>query len=475
LEGSSVPVRRAVSQLDRSQGVPPELADYGEGFQAMRELDSTNPMGLEYQAAIHSFSDPNPPFEDWNWCQHQNWFFLPWHRMYLRQLEKIICHLIGKPDWRLPYWDYTGPDEATWSLPPEFLEPADDSNPLWVEGRLRDALTEDRRDATAALAATQFEIPGPAGWGFGSGRVETPTNFGGLLGAVEGTPHNVGHTGIGGLLADPDTAALDPIFWLHHASIDHLWEVWLRQDDPQRENPSDSVWLDTEFSFPDPESRMTYRIRDVLDTASIGYVYDDAAPPPVEERGRAIVTEAFMGESVEPELVGESEEQVPLAPGERHAVNLQSPSDWGIVGRAREAGALDEGRPVEEAATELALDRRVILQLERVTGSDAPYGVYGVYVNVPEGDDLADHPELKAGLFSPFGLARATAEGEGVTQSYDITEIARRLYAEGQWNPERVHVAFDADVPTAAAAEDSQATEARARDPKVGSIRVYVE
>jgi len=439
----------------------------------MRELESTNPMSLEYQAAIHSSSDPNPS-DDWNWCQHANWYFLPWHRMYLRQFEKIICHLIGKPDWRLPYWDYTGPDEATWSLPPEFLEPADDSNPLWVEGRLRDALTEDRRDATAAFATTRFAILGPGGSGFGSGRVETPTHFGGHTGAVEGTPHNVGHTGIGGLLADPDTAALDPMFWLHHASIDHLWEVWLGQDNPQRENPTDSVWLDTDFSFPDPEGRATYLVRDVLDTTSIGYVYDDVTPPSEEDRAGAVVTEAAVPEPVEPELVGESEEQVPLAPGARHAVELQSPGDWGLVDRAREAGALDEERPVTEAATELALDRRVILQLERVTGRDAPYGVYGVYVNVPEGDDPANHPELKAGLFSPFGLARATAEGEGMTQSYDITEIARRLYAEGRWDTARVHVAFDADVPTAAAAEDATTADA-AGDVKVGSIRVYIE
>jgi hypothetical protein len=36
-------------------------------------------------------------------------------------------------------------------------------------------------------------------------------------------------------------------------------------------------------------------------------------------------------------------------------------------------------------------------------------------------------------------------------------------------------VAFDADVPTAAAAEDATTAEAAAGDVKVGSIRVYVE
>lgn len=476
MEGSTVPVRRAVSKLDRSGGIPRELADYAEGFRAARDLEPGNPLSLTYWAAIHAYAGDEVPEDDWDWCQHGNWFFLPWHRMYLRQFEKILGHLIGKPDWRLPYWDYTGSDDATWSLPQEFLDPADESNALWVDGRIRTALDEERRDASAALATTQFEIRGAAGWGFGSGRVSSPQQFGGRTGVVEGTPHNVGHTGIGGLLGNENTAAYDPIFWLHHASIDRLWEVWLAQDDPQRENSNDPVWLNTEFSFPDPNSRATLRVRDMLDTAQMDYVYDDVTPPPVEERRRVVVPEVFVGEPAEPELIGESDTEVPLAPGATHPVSLQAPDQWRLVETARAAGALDERRDVETAATELALDRRVLLQLERVTGSDAPYGVYGVYVNVPEGEDPADYPYLKAGLFSPFGLARATAQGEGLTQAYDITEIARRLYEEERWDPQRVDVTFDADVPTAAAEEEARRSgEPATGDLKVGSIRVYVE
>jgi hypothetical protein len=90
---------------------------------------------------------------------------------------------------------------------------------------------------------------------------------------------------------------------------------------------------------------------------------------------------------------------------------LQAPDRWRLSERALEAGAIDDRRDVASAAVELALGRRVLLQLERVTGTRIPYGVYGVYVNVPEGEYQPDHPELKAGLFAPFGLALATAEG----------------------------------------------------------------
>ena len=117
MEGSTVPIRRAVSSLDRLAGIPQELADYAEGFHAMSQLEESNPHSLAFQAAIHARDgESNRENEDWDWCQHANWFFLPWHRMYLRQFEKILGHLIDKPDWRLPYWDYTDPDEERWSL-----------------------------------------------------------------------------------------------------------------------------------------------------------------------------------------------------------------------------------------------------------------------------------------------------------------------------------------------------------------------
>jgi hypothetical protein len=35
-----------------------------------------------------------------------------------------------------------------------------------------------------------------------------------------------------GWMLDPSLAALDPIFWLHHANVDRLWEVWLQRAGP---------------------------------------------------------------------------------------------------------------------------------------------------------------------------------------------------------------------------------------------------
>ena len=51
------------------------------------------------------------------------------------------------------------------------------------------------------------------------------SHFGQTDGELELVPHNVVHGSIGGLMNNPNSAALDPIFWLHHCNIDRLWEV----------------------------------------------------------------------------------------------------------------------------------------------------------------------------------------------------------------------------------------------------------
>src|SRR5262249_23495065 len=87
-----------------------------------------------------------------------------------------------------------------------------------------------------------------------------------------------------GLMSDPDTAALDPIFWLHHCNIDRLWEVW-RQNPPTHVDPTESAWVsgpgsigERIFSMPMPDgTSWDYKPVDMADLATLGYDYDDAA------------------------------------------------------------------------------------------------------------------------------------------------------------------------------------------------------
>ena len=113
---------------------------YAKAVEAMQALPATDPMGWEYQAAIHGI-DPLPAGMRnlWAQCQHSTSFFLPWHRMYILNFERIVAmhvqSLGGPNDWALPYWNYNALIPATLELPPAFRDPAlpgGAPNPLFV-------------------------------------------------------------------------------------------------------------------------------------------------------------------------------------------------------------------------------------------------------------------------------------------------------------------------------------------------------
>jgi tyrosinase len=100
---------------------------------------------------------------------------------------------------------------------------------------------------------------------FGGG-VTGVAQFSNSTGQVESTPHNVIHDAVGGnggLMADPDAAAADPIFWIHHANIDRLWFIW---NTARHRNTNDRRWTRQTFSFFDANGhRVSKTPADVLD------------------------------------------------------------------------------------------------------------------------------------------------------------------------------------------------------------------
>jgi tyrosinase len=104
---------------------------------------------------------------------------------------------------------------------------------------------------------------------------------------IEAAPHDLVHGDVGGrngLVSYPTTAALDPIFWLHHANIHRLWEVW-RNRDSRNKNPTDTDWLDgptrrRAFAlFGADEQDRPSNPKDMLSTTALGYDYDDISDP----------------------------------------------------------------------------------------------------------------------------------------------------------------------------------------------------
>ena len=285
----------------------PIMDFYAKAVRAMQAKLIADPTSWRFQAAIHKYTradDPNAAAADvlpsaadqttfWTQCQHNSWFFLPWHRMYLHHFEQMVLGHVralgGPPDWALPYWDY-GASPADAALPPAFRAAnlTDGSaNPLRIVGTDRHPnantggsfASPAETTAAAALAESLFFATFPA-TSFGGGQTGFDHSGGNGRGSLESTPHGSMHVAVAGdtgFMRNFTKAPLDAIFWSHHCNIDRLWKVWLRQSG--RANPTAAAWLTgTSFSFHDASgSPVTMTSSQVLNTrpAPLDYIYED--------------------------------------------------------------------------------------------------------------------------------------------------------------------------------------------------------
>ena len=430
------------------------LEDYATAIAAMQAIDAdagpgdpTDPRSWRYQAAIHGFPGLAPSLDDpqrWGTCRHFSWFFLAWHRVYLFYFERMIQFHLQDGSWSLPYWDYTKVDDDSSRILPEPFRSPRDGNPLFVAERDADVNDEtkptplpfDRCDARGALAFGDLAVdPADALQSFGGGIVADVDPNAGLRGALEGTPHGQVHVLVGGdqsgYMFRFETAGLDPIFWLHHCNLDHLWDVWIAKWGADR-LPSDDAFLDTEFHFFDFDgSAASMLVRDILTSSDLGYVYESTDQP-----------DGTPGPDPLRELA--APEPVPMTPpellGAATGVDFSGPTAVGIelAANTRVAAAV---------AGEEAVAPRWYLRVEDVAGSDPKAPSYDVYLNLPEGAAAADHPELRAGSVAAFGIAEATrpdAEhgGLGVTDTFEVTKVVEQLVARDdlEFDPAKVTV-----------------------------------
>jgi tyrosinase len=293
---------------------------YAKAVQALNTRALTDKTGWLYLAAIHGFDTalwqgfnlidggtalPQQAEQDayWNQCQHQSWYFLPWHRAYLLTFEDILRAWItaqpdGPQDWALPYWNYSAPVSAAnpnpLAIPDAFtaqLLPDGTPNPLLVPARFGAAVADQDAVLSNTLSHQTF-IGEQEGTNSGFGGPQTPFSHAGEDGGwLEDQPHNPVHVdvggqdqnGNGGLMTDPRSAAADPIFWVHHANIDRLWEVWLRRNTADA-NPTDPAWLsgptDQPFRLYDATGAdRPSNPQDVIGLIGTTYTYDDLSDP----------------------------------------------------------------------------------------------------------------------------------------------------------------------------------------------------
>lgn len=381
--------RRAISTAAAAQDVSTLAAGVG----LMRQRSATkkrDPLGWWYQSRIHgnpqgSEHHAGEP-RDWDQCQHGTWFFLPWHRMYLLQFERIISVLTGQPDFALPYWDYKHPADAV--VPPAFKDP---NSPLFDATRQLQPLPQPPQQWAQAGSFVRM----------GGDRRTTPAHNGEGPGLLEQNPHNLVHAHIGGDMGAYQSP-LDPLFWIHHCNIDRLWEVWLGQ--PGRANPADPTWLGTSFGFPDPTDpggRRTFQVQDVGTLAPLGYQYDDASLR--THHVQAVTRLAAVADDAE-----------------QAAQPARSDADLELVGATTHPSSVTDDVVVTPAAGAPAVaPEGLFLRLENVgiDGGDAS-DMWNVFVAVGGGE-----PAL-VGTIAPFGLAGLTARGGRQALTFDISELA---------------------------------------------------
>ncbi|QAY78213.1 tyrosinase family protein [Sphingosinicella sp. BN140058] len=192
---------------------------YARGVAAMRRRPLAEPTSWRFFAAIRGF-DPGlwqklgwlrpsdaPPARDlvvlyWNQRRRVHGQDAAWHRFYLLAFEANIRSAIealgGPKDWALPFCD---PQDR---LPPAFVSPD------WPDGHGNNPLFSIQRYGPS----DDGRVPLPTGE-----RVETAGDMDAKIGRLIGgedphPPH------LPGLMAEPNSAALDPIFWLVEADLD---------------------------------------------------------------------------------------------------------------------------------------------------------------------------------------------------------------------------------------------------------------
>jgi Common central domain of tyrosinase/Polyphenol oxidase middle domain len=432
-------VRPSVATLSAQQ-----IASLRNGIQVMMSRNAIDATSYRFQANIHGTLDAATSAREligWNQCEHGSYYFFSWHRMYLYFFERILRAASGDPNLALPYWNWSDPSQR--ALPQPFWQPQT-GNPLYIppsytepdgtvlEGRPAgvDAgtsiLSGGTVDFSVAFADTNFDSPAGNGLSFG-GQIASPTQFNSPHGALESQPHDVVHVALSGLMGDPDTAAQDPIFWLHHANIDRLWNHWIAQGGG-RQDPTDAAWLNTIFTFFDENGTAVQMSgQQIVNTvAQLGYRYDDDQQPTPGPQGQI--------------RNGLTLSQAPIETS-RHELNEQV-SQTSIP-------LLKNATKTLNSELRRGGSHRVILQISDIQYQRSPGVYYEMYLDLPKGGSPSPNSPNFIGNLSFFALKPHHAmpnpsvdASDGGKSDFDVTKVVATLLRQHQWNKSQVTVTF---------------------------------
>lgn len=192
--------------------------------------------------------------------QHDDVHFLPWHRLYLLDLERQLQ--LVNPSVSLPYWRFDKPAPrvfdknfmgATQHVPMGAIDPNTGSPVNFTQGtsggRMAEFSSENRlsdwkigdRNGIERVALFDPKNKAAPGWpdadfelltedetlALGGGNNEFGFRRPGRgFARMEGTPHGAAHVSFNGPVNYVPTAPQDPLFFLLHCNVDRLWAKW---------------------------------------------------------------------------------------------------------------------------------------------------------------------------------------------------------------------------------------------------------
>ena len=236
-------------------------------------------------------------------------------------------------------------------------------------------------------------------------------------GAMESQAHDLVHDAVGGddgNIGDPRTAAHDPIFWLHHANVDRLWNRWLDiAGHYLPDQMADKDWYDQEFPYYDENgNKAVVSVSKILELAASEARYDDdrrflvAAQPPKEKSVPKLL------------VVGKAKPSLSLST-KPFKTDLQLTDD----AKPKLMAALT-------AAPTTAVPPVVLLRIEGIKPNKDARMTFEVFL-MKKGDETSKKSYV--GTISFFGRRDDHEHGDkGFTQGFDVTRIVQAIQSESK-------------------------------------------
>ena len=441
-------IRKEINSL-----TPTEVDNYRKGVALMQTRAFTDPTGWIYQANMHGFPGNNAicpvvgtPQPLWSTCQHGSFFFLAWHRMYLYYFERIlrasVRQAIHNPTYNftLPFWNY-----ATFHpLPAPFRSPANSTNSLYVAQRSVNCnngstcVSATTASDTAAMGNLPFcSCSGGTCTGcttgispdesFGGGFLSAPNHSASFPGELEIQPHGAVHNAVGGptgWMSYFTCAARDPIFWLHHANIDRLWQVWLNKLGGRKNPITNTSWANQKFTFYDENKQQVILTGcQIVNMATqLGYQYSGVPVSNIQLCPTAPVTAA----------AAPTPSAAPTPPPTPPKILAATAGAETRLGNAAVQVKVDlpaaVGQHMKSFAAAPPKPGHLRLVVEGIQVLH-PGAVYQVYLNLKAGQKPDPAGPAFLGNISIFAEAE---HSEPINRSFDLSRKAKALAAKGE-------------------------------------------